>query len=568
MKEQTLNTPIRTERSPIKLEDNSGVANLSSPASLKRSVSPPPINPRRQANRNSEADSRLTTISTTKSDTAQVEAGEVDIEDHVSFFSSKLLAATRPQVESQPRLSHSNWLALYHRNLHDRGHHFVVHQHDHPIAGTHYDLRLQCNTTSSISFALPYGLPGDPNSRKLNRYAIETRVHNLWNHLIETASHETGTMLLWDTGEYEIIPYDTSNKNASGGEATATEGSESDTDSELVAKKEAESEPQKLHRAFQNRKIKLRLNGTRLPKDYTISIRLREDNNRVRQPNPPSFKRRRTTSTSKTPSNPRVKRESQVREIRTTSESSNPPSPSADIDGHDTFLHSAPSPTGTSSDSLEHSLKWRKPPKLKRNVSSLLRTASPPPPRRGNSITHAQSQPPLTPTLSNSVAQPESQVQIPRPGFSAYTRSAALTSPVTPSTALSAENPSLRELDDSTAETAEDITIRRSNAYPGASNSINSIHQRKWFLSLDRAACGFRPTSEFAFGRRVWERPRLTSTDANRKGKGDAGGFKPFYVRGREVETSILTGRLGADVASDEGLVGYKPRGGWKGITD
>jgi tRNA G46 methylase TrmB len=25
-----------------------------------------------------------------------------------------------------------------------------------------------------------YGLPGDPNSRRLNRNATETRVHNLW----------------------------------------------------------------------------------------------------------------------------------------------------------------------------------------------------------------------------------------------------------------------------------------------------------------------------------------------------------------------------------------------------
>jgi hypothetical protein len=568
MKEQTPNTPTRTEHSPIKLESKSGVVNLSSPASLKRSVSPPPINPRRQRNCKSKADSGLTTKLTTKSDTAQVEAGEVDLEDHVSFFSSKLLAATRPQVESQPRLSHSNWLALYHRNQHERGHHFVVHQHDHPIAGTHYDLRLQCNATSSISFALPYGLPGDPNSRRLNRYAIETRVHNLWNHLIETASYETGTMLLWDTGEYEVIPYDTSNKNTSAGEATASEGSESDTDNDLVAKGEAESEPQKLHRAFQNRKIKLRLNGTRLPKDYTISIRLLGDNNRVGQPNAPGFKRRRTISTSNTSSNPRVKRKSQVAEMETSSDSSRPPSPAAEIESNGTSLHGAPSPTGTSSDSLEHSLRRKKSPKLKRNVSSLLRTASPPPPRRSNSTTHAQSQPPLTPTLSNPIAQPESQVQVLRPSSSAYTYSPAPTNPVTPGIALSAGNPSLRQPDDSTAETTDEIAIRRSNAYPGASNSINSIHQRKWFLSLDRAACGFRPTHEFAFGRRVWERPRLTSTDATRKGKGDVGGFEPFYVRGREVETSVLTGRLGADVASDEGLIGYKPRGGWKGITD
>ncbi|OCT54345.1 hypothetical protein CLCR_00825 [Cladophialophora carrionii] len=570
MKEQTPDTP--REHSPIKPESKSGVARVSSPASLKRDVSPPPINRRRLHHRKSKTHSRLSTNSATKSDTAQVEAGEVDIEDHVSFFSSKLLAATRPPVEGQPRLSHSNWLALYRGNLHDRGHHFVVHQHDHPIAGTHYDLRLQCNATSSISFALPYGLPGDPNSRRLNRYAIETRVHNLWNHLIETASYETGTMLLWDTGEYEVIPYDTSYKNASTVEATATEGSDSDTDSELVARREAESEPQKLHRAFRNRKIKLRLNGTRLPKDYTISVRLLEDNNRIGQPDAPAFKRRRTTIISSTPSKPAVRRNSQVQEIETSSDSSRPYSPSAEAESDEASLHSgAPSPTGTSFDSLENSLTRKRPPKLKRNVSSLLRTASPPPPKRGSSIAHvprtkfAQS---WNSTGSHATAHPQSQFEVSRPTLSTHTRSKTLPSSMPHLPSPSAESPSQRQPDNLTTEATEDMTIRQSNAYPGATNTINSIHQRKWFLSLDRAACGFRPTNEFAFGRRVWERPRLTGTDTSGEPKSDVGGFKPFYVRGREVETSVLTGRLAADVARDEGLVGYKPRGGWKGITD
>jgi hypothetical protein len=112
--------------------------------------------------------------------TANVERGDVALEDPVSFFSSKLLAARRPEVPGVPRLSHEGWLNLYHRNQHPHGRHFVIHQHDHPVAGTHYDLRLQCNATSSISWACMYGLPGDPNSRRLKRNATETRVHNLW----------------------------------------------------------------------------------------------------------------------------------------------------------------------------------------------------------------------------------------------------------------------------------------------------------------------------------------------------------------------------------------------------
>lgn len=112
--------------------------------------------------------------------TAAVEAGDVDLNDPVSFFSSNLLQMAHPEVAGVPRIPHSDWLDLYQRNQNPHGRHFVIHQHDHPVAGTHYDLRLQCNGTSSISWACMYGLPGDPNSRRLNRNATETRVHNLW----------------------------------------------------------------------------------------------------------------------------------------------------------------------------------------------------------------------------------------------------------------------------------------------------------------------------------------------------------------------------------------------------
>lgn len=111
---------------------------------------------------------------------ADVEAGEATVDDHFLFFPSKLLEYSKPNAHGTPRISHQAWFELYQRNLNPHGRHFVIHQHDHPVAGTHYDLRLQCNGTSSISFAIMYGLPGDPNSRRLNRNATETRVHNLW----------------------------------------------------------------------------------------------------------------------------------------------------------------------------------------------------------------------------------------------------------------------------------------------------------------------------------------------------------------------------------------------------
>lgn len=110
---------------------------------------------------------------------ASIEAGEIHIQDHLSYFSNHLARAMRPEIPG-PRLSIVDFVDLYKRNCHPHGRHFVVHQHDHPIAGVHYDLRLQISETSSISFAIMYGLPGNPNSRRWNRNATETRVHCLW----------------------------------------------------------------------------------------------------------------------------------------------------------------------------------------------------------------------------------------------------------------------------------------------------------------------------------------------------------------------------------------------------
>ncbi|KAL8641779.1 MAG: hypothetical protein Q9226_008590 [Calogaya cf. arnoldii] len=110
---------------------------------------------------------------------ASIEAGEIQIQDHLSYFSNRLAPAVRPENPG-PLLSITDYVDLYKRNCHPHGRHFIVHQHDHPIAGLHYDLRLQISETSSISFAIMYGLPGNPNSRRLNRNATETRVHCLW----------------------------------------------------------------------------------------------------------------------------------------------------------------------------------------------------------------------------------------------------------------------------------------------------------------------------------------------------------------------------------------------------
>lgn len=155
---------------------------MSHPSSLFRTVSPPPVLRRKRRTANEEIgetsvpDERCNTLSSL----AAIESGETTIRDHLDYFSKYLSKVCRPVTSRMPRLPIDDFVNLYKRNQHPHGHHFVVHQHNHPIAGVHYDLRLQFSETSCISFAIPYGLPGNPNSKRSRRMAVETRVHNIW----------------------------------------------------------------------------------------------------------------------------------------------------------------------------------------------------------------------------------------------------------------------------------------------------------------------------------------------------------------------------------------------------
>lgn len=425
--------------------------------SLARTVSPPPVIKKRKGDEREEH----------KSATAAVEAGEKAVEDQLTFWSTHLLAARRPQASGVPRLDHREWIELYERNAGSlKGCHYVVHQHDHPVAGTHYDLRLQCNPTSSISFAIMYGLPGDPNSRRVNRNATETRVHCLWNHLIETASHSTGSMLIWDTGEFEVLPH-TEEEN---GDSTAEESGDTPKQGGVRP-----NEQERLRAAFQRRKIKLRLHGTKLPSGYTLALRLTQDNYRSEQPKKPSKRRKRQAPGA--------------RKVQ-------------DCD----------------SDSQESDTDNRRPPK--RGLSSLSRLSSPPAsPRARSDVTDGDTR-----------------------GDAAAT----------------------------VASDGEDEAIRANNAYTGATNDIGSVHQRKWFLSIDRAKSGFikRVTqSASGFVETTWTRRRAEEDLANGV-VGPAKGFDRFVVGGREIERSVVTGRLAGEILADEGVAGFVPRGHWRAITE
>lgn len=268
--------------------------------------------------------------------------------------------------------------------------------------------------------------------------AIETRVHNLWNNLIESASHATGSLIIWDTGEYEVLPY------RQPVEARTTDDELSDADSDVEVNTQTNSEM--LCAGFQERHLRLRLHGTRLPKGYTISLRLPSANDRNTQPRKPLRKRRR----------------------------------------------------------LE-------PSKISRRV-----------PQSTDSENESE---PLTTTVPGvGIPQPEDD----NSNTSTEAKEAALAS----------------EAED------EDAVIRSNNAYTGATNTIGSIHQRHWFLTLDRVNTGFHK-SRSGPDRGRW-----------------IGGSEHFVVRGREVERSVVSGRSADEVMADADIKAFQGRKMWRPITE
>lgn len=127
--------------------------------------------------------------------------------------------------------------------------------------------------------------------------------------------------------------------------------------------------------------------------------------------------------------------------------------------------------------------------------------------------------------------------------------------PTTPSTMESAAEDEAvgNASDDSDVENAKEAsTIRASNAYTGATNTIGSIHQRHWFITLDKVNSGFVKD----------ETGKWSSTGIK------GGGFESFFVRGADVERSIITGRLSTEVMKDEGVEGFKGRKRWTAILE
>ena len=155
--------------------------NCTPPRSLRTSISPPPSRAHRIKTTSTHhhievQDSPSQHAEDAPPNLAAIEAGQAKMQNHLDYFAAHLTQYAKLNAP----LSVPAFKTLYRRNQHVHGRHFVIHQHDHPVAGVHYDLRLQINETSSISWAIMYGLPGNANSRRLNRNATETRVHNVW----------------------------------------------------------------------------------------------------------------------------------------------------------------------------------------------------------------------------------------------------------------------------------------------------------------------------------------------------------------------------------------------------
>lgn len=101
----------------------------SPPTSLEAPISPPPSRPVKRQKTKEDGQSSPPNL-------AAIEAREAQIDDHLAVFSAQLARCIRNRdVGQRGLLSIDEFRDLYLRNQHRHGRHFVVSQHDHPVAG-------------------------------------------------------------------------------------------------------------------------------------------------------------------------------------------------------------------------------------------------------------------------------------------------------------------------------------------------------------------------------------------------------------------------------------------------
>ncbi len=185
------------------------------------------------------------------------------------------------------------------------------------------------------------------------------------------------------------------------------------------------------------------------------------------------------------------------------------------------------------------------------------------PRKRRRKSTYTPVRPAHSSTDSDNDEQPESCTVSPvRPRWR--------NSPATPSTLNGGdEDERIIEAANASEAEGEDQLTRLNNAYPGATNSIGSIHQRQWFLRLDQVNSGFvRAASGPSKGK--WVRglsPSERREDREHEVQ-TIGGFDTFFVRGAEHERSVVTGRLSSEVFDDEGIEGFMGRKMWRPVLE
>jgi hypothetical protein len=239
-------------------------------------------------------------------------------------------------------------------------------------------------------------------------------IDTVLNHLIKTASHSTGSHLIWDIGEYSILPY----REPIESQESSSEGSDG---LERPKLSHTVSKSQKLHKAFQQSKIRLGLHGARLQQNYTISLRLSKESYCNEQPGWPKRRRRKL--------DPKL---IQAETIETSSSEGE---------------YNASSPSSAPFEMLKkvvlESCRRTASPSLKDNKKTASNPSIPDEPQAGKK-------------QSGKSDIPEDQL------------------PHQPNQANIAKPPNFNPIQSST----ENETIRLTNAYPGALNIISSIHQR------------------------------------------------------------------------------------------
>lgn len=150
----------------------------SPPTSLEAPISPPPSTRSIKRRKTHQDDS------SSPPNLAAIEAGEARIDDHLSVFSERLSQHIRPCAVGQgDLLSIDDFKDLYRRNQHQHGRHFVVHQHDHPIAGRfcQFSLFLFFQVTRSVFFSIRsrsrVGTVGSSQSHASLRNMTKERMH-------------------------------------------------------------------------------------------------------------------------------------------------------------------------------------------------------------------------------------------------------------------------------------------------------------------------------------------------------------------------------------------------------